>query len=711
MANSQNAAGQVTGETLGNGLTATRSYDALFRLTTVSASDGGSTTPHSQTFGYDPIGNVTSRSDLTQSVTESLAYDTLNRLSSASGAGLTTRSFDYSAVGNMAYKSDVGTYTYPSVSSARPHAVSSVTGSGNPYTVTASYTYDANGSLTAASGTLYPATGSVSFSRTLTYTSFNMPSALSHTQGSSTYSYTYTYNSEHERVKLVTVRPSDTLTSIYLYPAGKGALMYEKETRASDGLVEHKHYVNGGAGLIGVYVTKSSYVSPDGPEMRYYHKDHLGSIAVITNPAGAVMERLAYEAFGERRLANGSPEDRASPLVGISTDRGFTGHEHLDEMMLIHMNGRIYDPVLARFMTADPFLQSPGNLQSYNRYSYVFNNPLMYTDPSGYFVHKNLKSLFKAAVIVVAAIYLGPEVLSAFTASAGGASAFGYSIVTASGTLGISLSTTGLIASGAIGGFAAGLIGGGDLESGLKGALSGALFGAAGTVGGSEDFLRYAAHAGAGCISGELGGGGCGGGAISAVAGKFATNFTERNPIAAVVAGGTASVLGGGKFANGATTAAFGYLFNQCAGKLCFGERVMSGQVRDDIFDYGAGLGEGAVSIAKGVGNSFRFMARGFGLMGAEEQLRWQAEGLAVDAALKEYATNSVVRSQANAQIYDAISDNASARNIGRFVGRSITGSLLAPAGGMAAIGDGTRAVERAGVSGAEAARRILFGY
>jgi hypothetical protein len=48
------------------------------------------------------------------------------------------------------------------------------------------------------------------------------------------------------------------------------------------------------------------------------------------------------------------------------------------------MNGRVYDPELGRFMSADPFVQAPYNSQSYNRYSYTFNNPLSYTDPSGY---------------------------------------------------------------------------------------------------------------------------------------------------------------------------------------------------------------------------------------------------------------------------------------------------------------------------------------
>ncbi|MDJ0947274.1 MAG: RHS repeat-associated core domain-containing protein, partial [Kiloniellales bacterium] len=65
------------------------------------------------------------------------------------------------------------------------------------------------------------------------------------------------------------------------------------------------------------------------------------------------------------------------------TPRGFTGHEHLDAVGLIHMNGRVYDPVLGRFLSADPFVPSPTATQSFNRYSYVGNNPLSYTDPTG----------------------------------------------------------------------------------------------------------------------------------------------------------------------------------------------------------------------------------------------------------------------------------------------------------------------------------------
>ncbi|MCH9827622.1 MAG: RHS repeat-associated core domain-containing protein [Gammaproteobacteria bacterium] len=95
------------------------------------------------------------------------------------------------------------------------------------------------------------------------------------------------------------------------------------------------------------------------------------------------VEELGYEPFGKRRFSDGTP-DPNDTVEGIETDRGYTGHEHLDDFGLIHMNGRIYDPRIGRFLSADPVIQSPQALQTYNRYSYAINNPLAYTDPSGY---------------------------------------------------------------------------------------------------------------------------------------------------------------------------------------------------------------------------------------------------------------------------------------------------------------------------------------
>jgi RHS repeat-associated protein len=117
--------------------------------------------------------------------------------------------------------------------------------------------------------------------------------------------------------------------------------------------------------------------------LRYMHHDHLGSVAVVTNETGAVLERLAFDPWGKRRNINGLA-DTTDSLVGLTTDRGYTEHEHLDEMGIIHMNGRVYDPLIGRFMSADPFIQAPKNLKTFNRYSYVWNNPLKLYDPDGF---------------------------------------------------------------------------------------------------------------------------------------------------------------------------------------------------------------------------------------------------------------------------------------------------------------------------------------
>ena len=117
---------------------------------------------------------------------------------------------------------------------------------------------------------------------------------------------------------------------------------------------------------------------------QYLHRDHQGSVVKVTNASGSVDQALAFDAWGLRRNASDwSP--LGSPFAGShETERGYTGHEHLDTVGLIHMNGRVQDPVLGRFISADPLIQSPYSTQSHNRYSYVWNNPASLSDPSGF---------------------------------------------------------------------------------------------------------------------------------------------------------------------------------------------------------------------------------------------------------------------------------------------------------------------------------------
>jgi RHS repeat-associated protein len=113
----------------------------------------------------------------------------------------------------------------------------------------------------------------------------------------------------------------------------------------------------------------------------YIHTDFLGSIMALTNKKGALVQEYFYDAWGRRKNpTNWALPDSRTLLI----DRGYTGHEHLDGVQLINMNGRIYDPLTARMLSPDPVIQNPTKTQNLNRYSYVMNNPFKYTDPSGY---------------------------------------------------------------------------------------------------------------------------------------------------------------------------------------------------------------------------------------------------------------------------------------------------------------------------------------
>ena len=114
---------------------------------------------------------------------------------------------------------------------------------------------------------------------------------------------------------------------------------------------------------------------------QYIHRDHLGSVTALTRETdGSVIERYSYDAWGQRRSA----DTWLPATITAYEQRGYTGHEHLDDIGIIHMNGRIYDPRLGRMLSPDPVTQAPENGQNYNRYTYAYNNPLNYTDPSGY---------------------------------------------------------------------------------------------------------------------------------------------------------------------------------------------------------------------------------------------------------------------------------------------------------------------------------------
>ena len=158
---------------------------------------------------------------------------------------------------------------------------------------------------------------------------------------------------------------------------------YEKEID-SRGAVTHYHYIYGANGLAAVCMRRGST-----DKLFYVHPDRLGSYTHVTDENKQVLRALHFDPWGNVKTDTNwtvFAENALSSLyLSYRFDRGFTGHEHYADLKVINMNGRLYDPVIARFFSPDNFVQVPDFTQSYNRYSYCLNNPLQYVDPSGEF--------------------------------------------------------------------------------------------------------------------------------------------------------------------------------------------------------------------------------------------------------------------------------------------------------------------------------------
>jgi hypothetical protein len=208
------------------------------------------------------------------------------------------------------------------------------------------------------------------------------------------------------------------------------------------------------------------------------------------------------------------------------------------------------------FLSPDPFIPDAHDLQAYNRYAYVLNNPLRYTDPDGY--KPKLSSMARLFAASAAALFVPGLAQQAFAEL--GVLLYGTGFAAGSGTA---------VAASAAGGFTAGLIaGGGDLRTAVYSGVSAGLFtgiGAFGTHFKLDGPQMIGAHAAGGCASGALLGGGCGRQAVAAATGKAMTIYAPTalngdigRGVVSVMAGGTASYISGGKFGNGALTAGMG---------------------------------------------------------------------------------------------------------------------------------------------------------
>jgi RHS repeat-associated protein len=514
-------------------------------------------------YAFDLAGNLTSRAraSSTAPTLETFVNDAVNRLTTAQLTSvqgiaqvppITTAALTYDLVGNVCSKNTYA-YTYAGLAgctnhgtSGSPHAVKNVaTASG-----TITYGYDTNGNQTGSTGAQ---------ARTLTYNALNQLTSAS--AGSS--STAFQYGPDGDRFLRTDGSP-------VVWPAGcrtasdrvfcngfdadqtGGAqtttYVGNVEIVQSGTTTERRRYLGGVA---------IDYVRSSGSSTSYLFADHLGSVDAVASSAGALIEAMSFDVHGNRRDPVSWQGVGAAP---VSTAHGFTGHEHVDTFGFIHMNGRVYDPTIGRMLQADP-LTGPG-AQSLNSYSYVINNPLALTDPTGYSWWRD--------VLAIAIIVFAPEAFPELFAE------YGFAATVATG-------------------FVAGVVQSDHLSGGLYGAFSAGLFYGigqgfdnadwahqGGTIGSTNlNAIGYTAkvlaHGVAGGVMQSLEGGKFGNGFLSAGFAEAASPGIDRidpeNPVgqsvsaervvAASIVGGTANVLGGGKFANGAVTGAFSRAFNE----------------------------------------------------------------------------------------------------------------------------------------------------
>jgi RHS repeat-associated protein len=228
------------------------------------------------------------------------------------------------------------------------------------------YSYDGNGNLRTDGGRQY------------SWNAENLPTQISHVSGNESYSY----DADGERVKLL----RGSTTTVYL----EG--LWDE---VAGGTTKMSYDFNGQ--IVAVRDTSANTVT-------YLHADHLGSISVATNSSGAQLNGQEFDPWGKVRLGAVS-----------QTSRNYTG-QILDGSKLLYYHARMYDPGLGRFVSPDSIVPGQSdtagtaNPQDLNRYSYVDNNPLKNTDPSGHCIFEPLEAIVcvalaaEAAEVVVTAI-------------------------------------------------------------------------------------------------------------------------------------------------------------------------------------------------------------------------------------------------------------------------------------------------------------------
>ena len=345
--NTVNARGQLVNATLGNGITISNTYDTYGLISQTQHNLGSVNTMTLNTVFDAQRGNLTSRNNnLFNNWSENFTYDQQDRLLNWKDGNGTTVYQTYDDRGRIT-TNNLGSYIY---SSSTPYKNTSIQSSPE--------------------GTNYylnrPA-------QTVSYNTFKSPVEIVE---AGTDKVSFTYNDSNVRTAMFYGGLGTKETRRYRkYYSADGSMEIKLDTQ--NNATEFVTYI-GGDGYSAPLLVKSDGVTQN---YLYLHRDYQGSILAITNQAGTIVEKRLFDAWGS--LINYYNATGAAFGSWGAFDRGYTGHEHLTSVGLINMNARLYDPKLHRFLQPDNYIQEPFNTQNYNRYSYCWNNPLKFTDPSG----------------------------------------------------------------------------------------------------------------------------------------------------------------------------------------------------------------------------------------------------------------------------------------------------------------------------------------
>ncbi|RKG77962.1 RHS repeat-associated core domain-containing protein [Corallococcus terminator] len=359
--------GQVTRERLGQDIERVRRYDVQGQVRLLEAKRGGVNVQR-LLYEYTQGGNLTARHDHVLKSTEKFEYDPLDRLElwtlyQQDGAcRMSTNRYVYDEIGNLLARNIVAgtgtsmvySYSEPGLSGG-PHAVKKVSQGGDVLR----FNHDRRGNQTLK---MNGQTGSIL--RSVEYTSFDLPQRIQEAGNE----VDFVYDAKGSRARKRSSGGSGSSEVVYL------GNVYQRQNKTT-----HVFEVPGPDGVVAEVVWQD-HVSEE--RTRFFLNDRLGTPDTLLSSLGGAAERLKYDPFGARRRDVNLTEPATAPLSGGRV--GFTGHEQDDELGLINMRGRMYDPRLGRFLSPDPVLADPTGSQSFNAYAYVLNNPLRYTDPSGF---------------------------------------------------------------------------------------------------------------------------------------------------------------------------------------------------------------------------------------------------------------------------------------------------------------------------------------